>query len=88
MNEDKSLTLTSILSISHFTNRFKGRDCSFPVSHEDLAQFVVQASRSPCGDDQLQEYFEELQRQSGLTSSLNWESGVENYMKLKSMADI
>ena len=73
---------------ANFMPRFNGRDCARPVSQEDLEQFVVQPTRSPCGDEQLETHFEELQRQGGLTQCLTWECAVENYITLKNMAGI
>lgn len=62
----------------YFTPRFGGSECGFPVCQEELAEFAVEPTCSPCGDDNLQEHFGELQRQSGLMQSLTWESCVEN----------
>ncbi|KAI9532993.1 hypothetical protein NQZ68_027465, partial [Dissostichus eleginoides] len=36
----------------------------FPVPQDDLGQFVLDSTNSPCGDDHFQEHFENLQRTS------------------------
>ena len=70
--------------------RFNGRNCGFPASTQTLSQFdsLMPAPATPGGEDEQQTRFEELQRQSGLTSPLQWESAVENYITLKNMADL
>lgn len=40
------------------------------------------------GEDEHETLFGELQRQSGLTAPLQWESAVENYITLKNMAGL
>ncbi|XP_028456051.1 uncharacterized protein LOC114570053 [Perca flavescens] len=71
-------------------HRFNGRNCGFPASTQTLSQFdsLMPAPATPGGEDEQQTRFEELQRQSGLTSPLQWESAVENYITLKNMADL
>lgn len=70
--------------------RFNGRNCGFPASTEALSQFnsLMPAPATPAGDEEQQTRFEELQRQSGLTHPLQWESAVENYITLKNMVDL
>lgn len=70
--------------------RFNGRNCGFPTSAQALSQFdtLMPLPATPGGDDEQQTRFEELQRQSGLSPSLQWESAVENYITLKNMADL
>ncbi|XP_048111462.1 uncharacterized protein LOC125302346 [Alosa alosa] len=74
--------------IYNLPHRFGGTDCGFPVSQEELGQFAVESTYSLCGDAQLQAYFEDLQRQSGLVQPLTWESCVESYIRLKNMAEM
>ncbi|XP_032413133.1 uncharacterized protein LOC116716388 isoform X2 [Xiphophorus hellerii] len=69
-------------------DRFGGTDCGFPVSQEQLGQFVTETNNIQCGDEHLQAHFENLQRQCGLAHPQSWESCVENYIKLKNMADL
>uniref|UniRef100_A0A096M004 Uncharacterized protein n=1 Tax=Poecilia formosa TaxID=48698 RepID=A0A096M004_POEFO len=72
----------------HLPHRFGGTDCGFPVSQEQLGQFVTETNNIQCGDEHLQAHFENLQRQCGLAHPQSWESCVENYIKLKNMADL
>lgn len=75
-------------TFSSFTQRFNGRECGFRVSQEDLDQFFIEPTTGTCGDEQLQENFEELHAQSNLTTPHSWETGVENYITLKNMVRI
>ncbi|KAJ7985265.1 hypothetical protein DPEC_G00350280 [Dallia pectoralis] len=67
---------------------FNGRNCGFPVSTQTLSQYDSLMPATPVGEDEEQTRFEVLQRQSGLTSPLHWESAVENYISLKNLADL
>ncbi|KAF3842919.1 hypothetical protein F7725_001768, partial [Dissostichus mawsoni] len=67
--------------------RYGGTDCGFPVPQDDLGQFVLDSTNSPCGDEHFQEHFENLQRTSGLMQPLTWESCVANYINMKNMAN-
>ncbi|KAJ4944258.1 hypothetical protein JOQ06_012803, partial [Pogonophryne albipinna] len=49
------------------------------VTQDDLGQFVLDSTNSPCGDDHFQEHFENLQRTSGLMKPLTWESCVRKF---------
>ncbi|XP_061600124.1 uncharacterized protein LOC133462737 [Cololabis saira] len=71
-------------------NRFNGRNCGFPSSTQVLSQLesLMPAPATPEGDNDQQTHYEQLQRQSGLTPLLQWESAVETYITLKNMADI
>lgn len=75
-------------TFSVFFQRFNGTECGFPISQDDLNQFLAEPTLSMCGDDQLQAKFEELQRQGNLSTPQNWVTGVENYITLKNMAEI
>lgn len=78
--------------LSVLAPRFNGRNCGFPASPQALSQFdslmPAPAPATAGGDDEQQTRFEELQRQSGLTPPLQWESAVENYITLKTMVDL
>ncbi|MEQ2312959.1 hypothetical protein AMECASPLE_036717 [Ameca splendens] len=68
-----------------------GRNCGFPASAQALSQFntLMPTAGTPSDDDDEQENcFEELQRQSGLPPPLQWEAAVEIYITLKNMADL
>lgn len=73
---------------SDLPQRFNGTDCGFPISQDNLDQFLAEPTLSMCGDDQLQANFEELHSQGNFTTPLNWETGVENYITLKNIAEI
>ncbi|KAA0716158.1 hypothetical protein E1301_Tti019920 [Triplophysa tibetana] len=57
-------------------------------SQDDKDQFLADPTLSMCGDDQLQANFEELHSQGNFSTPLNWETGVENYITLKNIAEI
>ncbi|KAI9538457.1 hypothetical protein NQZ68_014201 [Dissostichus eleginoides] len=69
------------------SHMYGGTDCGFPVPQDDLGQFVLDSTNSPCGDDNFQEHFN-LQRTSGLMQPLTWESCVANYINMKNMANL
>ncbi|MEQ2208696.1 hypothetical protein XENOCAPTIV_011918 [Xenoophorus captivus] len=73
----------------HLPHRFKGRNCGFPASAQALSHFntLMPIAGTPT-DDEQENWFEELQRQSGLPPPLQWEAAVEIYITLKNMADL
>lgn len=81
--------LCRCVHISLSAHRFNGRNCGFPASTQALSQLesLMPLPATPGGDSDQQTHFEELQRQSGLTPSQQWESAVENYITLKNMAN-
>ncbi|KAG9263170.1 hypothetical protein AMEX_G23174 [Astyanax mexicanus] len=74
----------------YLSERFSGRNCGFAVSQLTLNQFdtMVPDHFSLCGDDNHQNHFEELQRQSGLTAPTDWTEAVEHYITLKSLTGV
>ncbi|KAL3971405.1 solute carrier family 15, member 5 [Sarotherodon galilaeus] len=70
----------------YLPHRFAGCDCGLAVGHQQLSQFRMSSTPDFCGDPHLQEYFEGLN--SGFSSSQTWESRVENYIRLKTLAGL
>ncbi|MEQ2274097.1 hypothetical protein XENORESO_013885, partial [Xenotaenia resolanae] len=66
------------------------RNCGFPTSLQALSQFnAFMPKPATLGKVEEQEtYFEELQRQSSLSPTLQWEAAVESYITLKNMANL
>ncbi|KAL7371569.1 hypothetical protein ABVT39_001257 [Epinephelus coioides] len=73
----------------HVPERFDGSNCGFPASAQTLNHItsIMPVPATP-GEDEHETLFGELQRQSGLTAPLQWESAVENYITLKNMAGL
>ncbi|CAL8241411.1 unnamed protein product [Gadus morhua 'NCC'] len=74
----------------HLPHRFGGRDCGFQVDPQVLQEFkdLLPPTNSLCGDDDLQAYFANLERQSQLAPPINWPAAVDNYLALKEMAGL
>lgn len=70
--------------------RFKGKKCGFAASTHALNRFqsLIPALSAPVVEDDQQICFEKLQRQIGLTSPLNCQSAINNYLTMKSMAGL
>ncbi|CAL8383243.1 unnamed protein product [Gadus morhua 'NCC'] len=74
----------------HLPHRFGGRDCGFQVDPQVLQEFkdLLPPTNSLSGDDDLQAYFANLERQSQLAPPINWPAAVDNYLALKEMAGL
>lgn len=59
------------------------------MSPESLNEFksLRPAPHSPCGDNDLQIHFEDLQRQNGLALPVSWVT-AENYITIKSLSGV
>uniref|UniRef100_A0A3P9IEL3 Integrase core domain-containing protein n=1 Tax=Oryzias latipes TaxID=8090 RepID=A0A3P9IEL3_ORYLA len=69
--------------------RFDGSNCGFPASAQTLNHItsIMPVPATPGGDEH-ETLFGELQQESGLRAPVQWESAVENYITLKTMAGL
>ncbi|KAL2095580.1 hypothetical protein ACEWY4_007728 [Coilia grayii] len=72
----------------HVPHRFNGENCGLTVYAQTLSQVYSFIPPPTPGTDEDNEEYTLLQRQGGLSTPLQWESAVENYITLKDMAHL
>ncbi|CAL9694886.1 unnamed protein product [Knipowitschia caucasica] len=72
----------------HVPQRFHGRNCGFLTSSQMLDHLHSLLPPLATPRDELQPVFDEMQQQRGLTTPLQWECAVENYIILKDLAGL